>query len=118
LERCLLKSSCLTSSERGTGILIFWISCSKLKYKWGFRISFTSGAGLLTIGGGFCASLSLSLSVIFLARFSALVGWSRMLGLPYFFLDLRLYLFGLVLVFSPFLSSFSWFSIRDSSYAN
>jgi hypothetical protein len=37
---------------------------------------------------------------------------------PSFFLDPRLYLFGLLLVFSPLLSSFSWLSMRNSSYAD
>jgi hypothetical protein len=52
LERHVLKSSCLTSSEMGIGVLIFSISCSKMKEEGGFRISLTSGTRLLTIGGG------------------------------------------------------------------
>jgi hypothetical protein len=43
-EKRFLNSPCLINSVRGTGILIFWISCSKLKEDVNFGISLISGA--------------------------------------------------------------------------
>jgi hypothetical protein len=70
-----LKSSCLTSSEMGTWILIFCISCSKLKEERGFRVSLTSRKEILTIGEGFYAFLPLLLSATSSAEVFALVGY-------------------------------------------
>jgi len=46
-----LNSSCLISSVRGIGILIFCISCTKLKEDVSFGISLISGTCWWTMGG-------------------------------------------------------------------
>jgi hypothetical protein len=48
LERYLLNSSFLIISKKGTRILIFWISFSKLKVDGDFKTSLIYGVGILT----------------------------------------------------------------------
>jgi hypothetical protein len=60
----------------------------------------------LAIGGEFLSFFSLLVFFMSLASFSALGDGSGMLDFPYFFLDPRLYLIGLLLAFSPLLNPF------------
>ena len=90
----------------------------KLKEERGLGASLTSETGSLVDGEVFWVFFSLVVIVAGLAGLYAMRGWSWLSKFPYFFFDLRWYLLGVLLAFSPFPNSLIWMFIRDYSYAD